>query len=92
MSTGSHSSTVKMSLRVDGMEPVDIRQMADSFLIVGPHQECAPCVAEISMSVDGSSSSWKVWLVDGMHLDSQIVMIGPWTANKDDGRSTGDLF
>jgi hypothetical protein len=61
----SHSADVQMHLSVNGHR-ISIGHLGPDYVVLDTSIDYPPSDAEISLSVDGKESRWKVRLVDGL--------------------------
>ena len=61
----AHSSDVRMHLSVNG-HVLSIGHLGPGYVILDHPIDLPPSDAEISISVDGKESRWRVKLVDGL--------------------------
>ncbi len=74
----SHSADVRMHLSVDG-HTMSIGHLGPDYVVLDTPIDHPPSDAEISLSVDGSKSRWKVRLIDGLSASqarSRISIFG----------------
>ena len=60
-----HSADVQMRLSVNG-HTLSIGHLGPDYVVVDAPIDHPPSDAEISLSVDGKESRWKVRLIDGL--------------------------
>lgn len=73
-----HSADVQMHLSVNG-HTLSIGQLGSDYVILDTPIDYPPSDAEISLSVDGKESRWKVRLIDGLSAsqgESRISISG----------------
>ncbi len=63
--SSGHSADVQMHLSVNG-HTLSIGHLGPDYVILDAPIDYPPSDAEISLSVDGSKSRWKVRLIDGL--------------------------
>lgn len=61
----SHSADVQMHLSVNGHK-ISIGRLGPDYVVLDTSIDHPPSDAEISLSVDGKESRWKVRLLDGL--------------------------
>lgn len=74
----SHSADVQMHLSVSGHK-MSIGRLGPDYVVLDASIDYPPSDAEISLSVDGKESRWKVRLLDGLSASqtrSRISMVG----------------
>lgn len=63
--TRGHSADVRIQLHVNGHD-LPVAQLGPDFLILRSPVDHPPADAEITMSIDGHQTRWRVRLVDGI--------------------------
>ena len=72
----AYSADVKIRLQCAD-RTIELSQAAPNWIIVKVPTELAPCEAEIVLEIDGSPSSRRVFLPDGIKLDSDLIRVIP---------------
>jgi hypothetical protein len=71
-----HSTDVRIQLCVNGYT-LAVAQLGPDFLVLKNPLDHPPAEAEITMSIDGHESRWKVHLVDGIGAGQRKTRIRP---------------
>jgi hypothetical protein len=69
-----HSADVRIHLLVNGCV-LPVAKLGPEYLELRSPADCAPCEADITLSIDGHETRWTVYLPSGIQSDCRKTVI-----------------